>query len=143
MGWGWVRRHALPSLARRGTGQRAVARRLRLFAHRLNELPQAVPYLLLGLDYFLEEPKRVVIVGDPNAANTRSLIHAAHSVYQPNKVVLGNVGLVESFAKTLPTKGAPSVYLCTGTACQPPTNDTARIKEMLNSVSSGKAGSLK
>jgi len=133
----------LSAITDRKDFKQAAEKSLRLLAHRLNELPQAVPYLLLGLDYFLEEPKRVVIVGDPNAANTRSLIHAAHSVYQPNKVVLGNVGLVESFAKTLPTKGAPSVYLCTGTACQPPTNDTAKIKEMLNSVPSGKAGSLK
>src|SRR5207302_1100856 len=83
-------------------------------------LPKAVPYLLLALDYWIEEPKRAVIVGDPNAADTRALIHAAHSVYQPNKVVLGNSGPVEPFAKTLPTKDAPVVFLCTGTACQPP-----------------------
>ncbi|PYK58849.1 MAG: thioredoxin domain-containing protein [Verrucomicrobia bacterium] len=109
----------------------AAEKSLRLFANKLHELPQAVPYLLLASDYWLEEPKRAVIVGHPNAADTRALIHAAHSVYQPNKVVLGNSGPVEPFAKTLPTKDAPVVFLCTGTACQPPTKDVAKIREML------------
>jgi uncharacterized protein YyaL (SSP411 family) len=109
----------------------AAEKSLRLFADRLHRLPQAVPYLLLALDYSLEEPRRAVIVGDPGASNTRALIHAAHSVYQPNKVVLGNTGPVEPFAKTLPTKDGPVVFLCTGTACQPPTSDPTKIKTLL------------
>jgi uncharacterized protein YyaL (SSP411 family) len=109
----------------------AAEQSLRLFANRLQQLPQAVPYLLLALDYSLEEPKRVVIVGDPAAPATRALIRAAHSVYQPNKVVLGNTGSVEPFAKKLPVKETPVVYLCTGTACQPPTSDPEKIRAML------------
>jgi uncharacterized protein YyaL (SSP411 family) len=112
--------------------KQAAEKSLRLFAGRLHQLPQAVPHLLQGLDYWLEEPKRAVIVGDPDAANTRALIRAVHSAYQPNKVVLGNAGPVEPFAKTLPTKGAPVVFLCTGTACQPPTSDAERLKKMLS-----------
>jgi len=111
--------------------RQAAENSLRLFAHRLHELPQAVPYLLLGLDYWLEEPRRAVVVGDPNGADTCALIHAVHSVYQPNKVVLGNIGPVEPFARTLPAKDAPVVFLCTGTACQPPTSIADRIRSML------------
>jgi uncharacterized protein YyaL (SSP411 family) len=104
---------------------------LRLFATRLEKLPQAVPYMLHALDFWLEEPRRVVIAGNPNSGNFRELLHAAHSVYQPNKVVLGNAGAVEEFARTLPAKGGPVVYLCTGKACQPPANDAAKVKELL------------
>jgi hypothetical protein len=86
------------------------------------------------LDYFLEEPRRVLIVGDPRAANTRELIRAAHSVYQPNKVVLGNVGPVEPFARTLPTKGAPAVFLCTGTVCQAPTSDADKLRQLMKTA---------
>ena len=114
--------------------KQAAEKSLRLFAHRLHELPQAVPCMLLGLDYFLEEPRRVLIVGDPNSANTRSLIHAAHSVYQPNKVVLGNAGPVEPFARTLPAKDAPAVYLCTGTVCQSPTRDADKLRQLMKSA---------
>ncbi len=104
---------------------------LRLASTRLEKVPQAMPYMMLALDFSLEEPRRVVIAGDPQSANARELIHAAHSVYQPNKVVLGNTGAVEEFARTLPAKDGPVVYLCTGKACQPPTNDPHKIKEML------------
>jgi uncharacterized protein YyaL (SSP411 family) len=61
----------------------------------------------------------------------RELLHATHSVYEPNKVVLGNVGSVEPFARTLPVKDGATVYLCTGKACQPPTSDPAKVKDLL------------
>ena len=104
---------------------------LQLFAARLEKIPQAVSYLLHALDFSLEEPRRVVIVGDPQSAQARELLRAAHSVYQPNKVVLGNAGAVEPFAKTLPAKGGAMVYLCTGKACQPPTIDVDKIRQMM------------
>jgi hypothetical protein len=104
---------------------------LRLFAHRLQNFPQAMPFMLHALDFQLEEPRRVVIAGDPHDAKARELLHAAHSVYQPNKVVLGSAGAVEEFARTLPAKNGPGVYLCTGNSCQPPTQDAAKVRELL------------
>jgi uncharacterized protein YyaL (SSP411 family) len=38
---------------------------------------------------------------------------------------------VEEFARTLPAKDGAVVYLCTGNACQPPTSNPAKLKEML------------
>ncbi len=105
---------------------------LRLFAERLQRLPQAVPNLLLALDFSLNEPFRVVVAGDRTHQTAQALLRAAHGTYQPNKVVLGNVGAVEAFAKTLPVKDGPVVFLCTGTACQPPTSDPAKVKAMLS-----------
>jgi uncharacterized protein len=88
--------------------------------------------MLLALDFLLEEPRRVVLAGDVNSPLGESLRRAAHSVYQPNKVVLATIGPVEPFAKTLkPDGGKPTVYLCTGTACQPPTHDPAKVKQSL------------
>jgi len=104
---------------------------LRVFAARMEKVPQAVPNLLLGLDWWLDEPKRVVITGDPASKEARALIHAAHAVYQPNKVVLGNRGPVEPFARTLPEKDGPAAYLCTGTECKPPTNEAPKLQAML------------
>ena len=56
---------------------------------------------------------------------------AAHSVYQPNKVVLGNVGAVEEFVRTLSAKEKQLVYLCRGNACQAPTSEVAEVKKNL------------
>ena len=109
----------------------AAEKTLRLFAQRLQQIPQAVPYMLQALDFHLDEPKRAVVAGDCAAAETRALLRAIHSVYQPNKVVLGNVGSVEPFAKTLTARNGSLVYLCTGTACQAPTKEVNRIKELV------------
>ncbi len=111
--------------------KQAAEKTLRLFAERLHKLPQAVPHMLIGLDYWLEEPRRVVIVGNASEAATQTLLRSAHSVYQPSKVILSNTGPVEAFAKTLLTTDAPIVFLCTGTACQPPTRDPDEVKKLL------------
>jgi hypothetical protein len=112
----------------------AAEKSLRLFAKRLEDIPQAVPYMLSALDFSLQEPRRAVVAGAPEQAETRRLLHAIHSVYQPNKVVLGTIGPVEPFAKTLPAKDGPVVYLCTGNACQPPTSEPAAVKELLEGI---------
>jgi hypothetical protein len=109
----------------------AAEKTLHLFAHRLQNFPQAVPFMLHALDFSLQEPRRVVIAGDSSSAQAHRLLHAAHLVYQPNKIVLGNAGAVEEFAKTLPAKNEATVYLCTGNSCRPPTGDGAKVKEWL------------
>jgi uncharacterized protein len=124
----------LAAITDRADYRKAADDTLRLFADRLQNLPQAVPYMLLAFDFSREEPKRVVIAGNPAKPETRILLRAAHSIYQPRKVVLGNTGNVEPFAKTLPVKNGPTVYLCTGTACQPPTQDAEVVKQMLKTA---------
>jgi len=109
----------------------AAERTLRLFSSRMEQMPQAVPFMLQALDFSLQEPKRVVVAGDPAATATRQLTHAVHSVYEPNKVVLGNRGPVEELARSLPAKDGGLVYLCTGNACQAPTDDAATIRRLL------------
>ena len=104
---------------------------LQLFAHRLQNQPAGLAFLLHAVDFWLDEPRRVVIAGDTSSTNFHKLLHAAHAVYQPNKIVLGNTGAVEPFAKTLTAKTEATAYVCTGTACQPPTDDAAKLKELL------------
>jgi hypothetical protein len=104
---------------------------LRLFAHRLQNFPQAMPFMLHALDFSLEEPRRVVIAGNSDSKQFRELLHAAHSVYEPDKIVLGNIGVVEEFARSLPVKNEAMVYLCAGQSCQPPTSDAAKVRKML------------
>jgi uncharacterized protein len=104
---------------------------LRLFANRLQQAPQAVPFMLQALDFSLEEPRRAVVAGEPADPKTAALLRAVHSVYQPNKVVLGSSGDVEPLARALPAKNEAVVYVCTGSACQPPTSDVPKVTELL------------
>jgi len=68
-----------------------------------------------------------VVAGSPSSEKFRGLLHAAHSVYQPNKVLSGNTGPVEEFSRTLPARGEAVVYLCRGTACDAPVADPAAL----------------
>jgi hypothetical protein len=113
---------------------RAGEKTLRLFSNRLQQAPQAVPFMLQALDFSLDEPRRAVVAGDPAKPETQALLRAIHGVYQPNKVVLSNAGAVEPFARTLPAKDGAVLYLCTGSACQAPTRDLAKVREMLTQM---------
>ena len=124
----------LGSITERKEFKDAAEKTIRLLGPRLQELPQAVPNLLIGLDFLLQEPTRVVVTGDPRAPQAVALLHAIHGVYQPNKVVLGTAGPVDEFTKTLPEKDAPMVYLCTGTACQAPTRDIETVERGLGKL---------
>jgi hypothetical protein len=121
----------LGKLTDREVFTQAAEQSLRLFAQRLQQTPQAVPAMLQALDFSLNEPWRVVVAGNPGSPDTCALLRAVHSVYQPAKVVLGNTGLVEPFARTLSATEGPLVYLCSGMACQSPTSDLAKIKQLL------------
>jgi uncharacterized protein YyaL (SSP411 family) len=121
----------LGEIAGRKEFKQAAEKSLRLFANRLQKAPQALSCMLQALDFLLAEPRRAVVAGDSAKPETRALLHAIHSVYQPNKVALGNLGAVEPFAKTLPAKAGAMVYLCIGTACQSPTSDLVKINELM------------
>ena len=121
----------LAAITGRDDFKQAAEATLQLFAARLQQQPAALAFMLQAVDFWLDEPRRMVIAGDPNSVNFYELLRAAHSVYQPNKIVLGNTGAVEPFARTLSAKGAATVYLCTGNACQAPTSDAAKVKDLL------------
>ena len=122
----------LAALTDRTDFKEAAEKTLRLLSDRLQQTPHAVGFLLGALDFSLEEPRRAVIIGDVTRNPGRALLRAAHGVYQPNKVVLGNLGPVEPFAKSLPMQdGQPTAYLCTGTACLPPTREPEKLKLLL------------
>ena len=104
---------------------------LKLFAQRLQTQPTALAGMIQALDFRLDEPKRVVIGGRVSSPGFKELLQAAHSVYEPNKVVLGNLGAVEPFARTLKTQTAATAWVCSGQACQPPTSEAEMLRQTL------------
>jgi uncharacterized protein YyaL (SSP411 family) len=115
---------------------------LRLYAKVLDVAPGAMPYMLKALDMWMNKPWRAVIAGKPGAVDTAKLVHAVHQVYQPNKVVLGNTGPVEAFAREQKSdKDGALAYVCSGNACKIPTSEAKTIKEYLSekAPSAGKA----
>jgi uncharacterized protein len=121
----------LAALTGRADFKAAAEATLQLFTQRLENSPYALAGMLAAVDFWLDEPRRVVIAGDPDSAPVKALLRAAHSVYQPGRIVLGNTGAVEEFARTLPAKDGATAYVCLGHACQPPTGDPAKVRESL------------
>ena len=109
----------------------AAEKTLRTAAEKFQRVPQALPCLLQALDYWMNEPKRVVIAGHFEAADFTLLLHAAHSVYQPNKVVLGISDHFKSFYGTLSPKDNPTAYVCSGQTCLPPTTDPSVLRNLV------------
>ena len=122
----------LAAICERPEWRTAAEGTLHLFAQKLHQMPQAVPHLLLALDFSQQAPKRVVLVGDFTCGSTASLLEAIHAEFEPHKVVLGNRGPVEPFAKTLPENPEfTQAFCCTGTSCQPPTRSREKVREFL------------
>jgi uncharacterized protein YyaL (SSP411 family) len=111
---------------------------LQFSSARLAQQPAALAFMLHALDFWLDPPRRVVLCQAQESAGDEAsailfndLLQAAHSVYQPNKIVLGNVGAVEPFAKTMQARNEATAFVCTGTACQPPVTDPASLQNAL------------
>ncbi|MCZ7635672.1 MAG: hypothetical protein M5U12_06295 [Verrucomicrobia bacterium] len=91
-----------------------------------------MPHLLSGLDYWVGEPRRVVIAGGESREEIDALVRAAHQTYAPNQVVMGTTGSVEPFAAGLPaTEGRATAYVCTGNTCLPPAQDAEALARVL------------
>ena len=124
----------LAAITGRDDLRQAAEATMRLFADRLRNLPQAMPFMLHAVDFWLDEPRRVVIAGPANPPEARELLRAVYWAYQPNKIVSGNTGAVGEFSRTLPAKEGPVAYLCTGQSCQAPTGNPDELKRMMASA---------
>lgn len=111
---------------------------LKLFSAKIQQIPQAVPYMLNAVDLMLNEPKRVVLVGDVSLEVTQKMLGSVHRLYQPAKVVLGVEGPVEEFAretlKPSAEKDKVIVYVCQGTFCDLPTSDPLKVAASISKL---------
>jgi uncharacterized protein YyaL (SSP411 family) len=111
---------------------RAAERTLSLYAERLQAQPAALAHLLIAAGLWIGPRTRVVIAGEPGSPAGIAMLHAAHAVYQPFKVVLGTARPVEPFARSLPAiDGKPVAYVCRGTTCRPPVHSPRALKALL------------
>ena len=110
------------------------------FADQLAKIPTALPQMLCALDASLAKPRQIVIAGSRDAADTRALLREVRTKFIPNKLVLladaatGQKWLGErlEFLRTVaPVEGKAAAYVCENFVCQLPTNDPAKLRELL------------
>jgi uncharacterized protein YyaL (SSP411 family) len=113
---------------------------LKLFSAKLLDQPHALPEMLAAYDFSTGKPQQIILAGNPDAADTKALLAEVHSHYLPNKVVLAADGgaaqaelatSIEMLKTVVPLKGKATAYICENFACQLPTADVLKVRELL------------
>jgi hypothetical protein len=110
------------------------------FASRLEKNPEAAPQLAAAVDFSLSKPKQIVIAGQPEAADTKTLLGLVHQRYIPNKILILADGAQgqKQVAQWLPflegvtrKQGRATAYICENYVCKLPTNDPKVVARLL------------
>ncbi len=110
----------------------AALRTLQAFAGQVAAAPTAYCAMLRAAGFVVWPVTHVVIQGEPADSRTRALLQAAHSVYDPYRVVQGTVGpvsLPDPASEQLPR---PRAMVCRRETCLPPTEDPQQLKALLS-----------
>jgi len=108
------------------------------FSDQVTPVPMGYTQLLSAMIFALGSTYEVVITGDAEGDDTKSMLDALNSAYIPNKVTLfrpidekGSIidGLAEYTANQNSIDGKATAYVCKNYTCSAPTTD---INEMLN-----------
>jgi uncharacterized protein YyaL (SSP411 family) len=114
-------------------------RTLRLFRDKMEDEPFSFGQMLCALDFYLETPKEVAIIGRRDQPDTQSLLRLVHESYIPNKILLvidPALGSGDAFAH-LPVgemtqlEGKATAYVCHNFACSVPTTTPEALVELL------------
>ncbi len=116
------------------------AQMIRTFAGLVQKSPVAHTQFLVALDFALGPSYEVVIIGSPQAKDTKAMFKSLREKFIPNKVVLFKpaeeesveiIGLVE-FTKNLKAiEGKATAYVCQNYSCQLPTTDPVKMLGLL------------
>lgn len=108
---------------------------------RIHSQPDSAPELLVALITSLTQPVEVIIAGERNTAETRSMLKTVNSLYYPGKIVMlvDNDTTQKRLAQYLPFIASvkkiddkTTAYVCTDKTCKPPVTDPETVKSLLN-----------
>jgi uncharacterized protein YyaL (SSP411 family) len=130
----------LAQITGRADFRASAGRALAAFAPRLARVPMALPAMLTACEFFLAEPRQIVIAGTRDVAGTRVLLRAFHARFVANRIVLlvdtdetrralaAGIPAIEGMQ---PVGGRPSAYVCRHYTCQLPVTEAAQLAELL------------
>ncbi|MFQ5895668.1 MAG: thioredoxin domain-containing protein [Nitrospinota bacterium] len=135
----------LATLTGEGEFRNRGAEVLRVFRDHMAKVPAGFHQMLWALDYYLDTPLEVALVGYPGGEDTRAFIGAIWKRFLPNKVVAfkpdgpaGSDGELEALVPLLADKvaqeGKATAYLCRNYTCRAPTTDLLSFEEALDAA---------
>jgi uncharacterized protein YyaL (SSP411 family) len=120
--------------------EEAASKAGRAFQSELTRAPSAFTFFMAALEMGAGSSSEVVIVGEPDAADTRAMFQAIRSVYVPGVVILfkssarldPGISRVAPFtAQHAPIDGRAAAYVCRNHSCRTPTTEPGEMLRML------------
>ena len=111
---------------------------LRAYYNAMENQPFGFAHMLAALDFYLQKPKEVVLVGDKKESKTKELLTKIHSLYVPNMTLqLASPGdSLEKISSLLAGKkqieDKPTVYVCHNFTCSRPVVEWDDLKPLLD-----------
>jgi len=128
----------LAAYTHNATYRERAERVLTRFGKAMEDNPFGYANLLCALDWYLEGPTDVVIVGTADHPDTRALLRAAHTVYVPNRTLTvvapaeaGNGVVPEAARGKAMVNGKPTGYVCRGFTCSAPVTSADALVALL------------
>jgi uncharacterized protein YyaL (SSP411 family) len=96
--------------------------------------------MLVALDLTLSNPRQIVIAGERESAETRTLLAEVHRHFVPNKILLladGGGGQnylgerMEAVREMKPVAGKAAAYVCENFTCKAPVTDPKGLSALL------------
>jgi uncharacterized protein YyaL (SSP411 family) len=104
----------------------------------LDRAPAAFPRLLCALDYRQDEPREVVLAGEPGSGDFEALRAAVFASPRPNRVVVHAAAsgtpeeLLPLVERRVSDDGRARAFVCRSFSCLAPTSDPAELATMLD-----------
>jgi uncharacterized protein len=110
---------------------------LRLMADQIRRYPSAFGFALTAVDFYLNSPLEVVIVGSP-APRLDGLLRTLWQTYVPNRVIAlcrkeyeRAVALIPLFSGRDTLHREPTAFVCQANTCQQPANTPEELHKQL------------
>ena len=113
-----------------------------LYDHTMKTAPSGSAQMLCGVDFLIDAPKEIAIVGNPLSEQTQEILRNIHRRFVPNKVIaLLNPNteekqeieeLIPLLAGKTSIDGKTTIYVCQNYACQLPTTDIDDLDKLLD-----------
>jgi uncharacterized protein YyaL (SSP411 family) len=111
------------------------------FSDELNNMPSGYTQFMVGNDFAIGPSFEIVIVGEKNSSDTKSIIHEINSCYLPSRVIILKENnskdlLIEKLAPFIKdyTKinNKTTIYICKNQKCEMPTTSIDKMKQLLS-----------
>jgi len=110
---------------------------LKSASEQIENYPTGLTNWLIALDYLLNPPKEVAMVGNLEGETTKKMLSVIWETYRPDIIVALQPG-GEDYSQTIPllkdkvqSRGETTVYICRNFTCELPTSDPEKMRVTL------------